>query len=177
MSGSATTVGYTGASTTWTAPAIGNYDIAAFRAQGGSVSLVGDNGAEIGGEFSLTAGEVLTVAVGGVGGNAGCGGGGFLSGGSSTSIGGADGGYPGLVGGAAATADPTDAVVGGFGSSGRNGGGAGQLREGDGQRRQCYARHSILGRRGGHGYRHADRFGQPRAGRTGQPSLAANRLM
>src|SRR5215475_14328519 len=54
---------YTGSLVTFTAPINGIYQIVAFGAQGG----FGGNGAEIGGNFSLTAGEVLQIAVGGAG--------------------------------------------------------------------------------------------------------------
>ena len=74
MSGS-TTFTYTGKTETYTVPVTGLYDITAFGAQGGSGSPLpgfvepGGNGAEIGGDVELTQGEVLTVAVGGQGGN------------------------------------------------------------------------------------------------------------
>jgi hypothetical protein len=78
---------YTGKLITWTVPETGNYQIIAFGAQGGSVTSgnvtgPGGLGAEIGGDFSLTAGEVLQIAVGGVGlpGSSGGGGGSFVVG-------------------------------------------------------------------------------------------------
>ena len=65
------TVEYTGAITTFTAPANGSYEIVAYGAQGGSSkncgALGGGRGAEIGGTFTLDAGEVLQIAVGGAG--------------------------------------------------------------------------------------------------------------
>ena len=66
----ATTFTYTGHVVDYTVPYSGVYDIIAYGAQGGS----GDGGSgglgvEIGGEVSLTAGEVLQIAVGGAGGS------------------------------------------------------------------------------------------------------------
>jgi hypothetical protein len=63
---------YTGKLVTWTVPKNGTYQIIAFGAQGGSaifgnVTGPGGLGAEIGGDFVLTAGEVLQIAVGGAG--------------------------------------------------------------------------------------------------------------
>src|SRR2546422_732892 len=61
---------YTGGFQTWTVPATGVFTITAFGAQGGSGgggSPSGGFGAEIGGNFSLTNGQVLTIAVGGAG--------------------------------------------------------------------------------------------------------------
>lgn len=67
---------YTGGFQNFAAPAAGLYDIVAFGAQGGTgfgflpgLPAVGGLGAEIGGTFALTAGEVLQVAVGGSGGS------------------------------------------------------------------------------------------------------------
>jgi hypothetical protein len=63
---------YTGSLATFTVPITGSYQILAFGAQGGD-SVAGQSpgpgglGAEIGGEFSLTAGEILQIAVGGAG--------------------------------------------------------------------------------------------------------------
>jgi hypothetical protein len=75
-----TTISYTGVSTAFSVSTAGDYYIVAYGAEGGqSDVLVGGRGAEIGGEFSLTANEVLTIAVGGAGGrsfNGGAGGGG-----------------------------------------------------------------------------------------------------
>src|SRR3974390_2556082 len=74
------TVEYTGALTTFTAPANGSYEIVAFGAQGGSSkncgALGGGRGAQIGGTFTLDAGEVLQIAVGGAGTDGGWTGGG-----------------------------------------------------------------------------------------------------
>jgi hypothetical protein len=73
---------YTGSLVTFTVPTTDSYQILAFGAQGGNIALAGTGGglgAEIGGDFSLAAGEVLQIAVGGAGmpgGGAGGGGGG-----------------------------------------------------------------------------------------------------
>jgi hypothetical protein len=66
----ATAFNYSGAIVDYTVPTTGNYDIVAYGAQGGAGSNgnPGGNGAEIGGLFSLTAGDTLVVAVGGQGG-------------------------------------------------------------------------------------------------------------
>jgi hypothetical protein len=64
---------YTGSLVTFTVPSTGTYQILAFGAQGGNSGAISDgigvggSGAEIGGDFSLTAGEVLQIAVGGAG--------------------------------------------------------------------------------------------------------------
>jgi hypothetical protein len=73
---------YTGSLVTFTVPTTDTYQILAFGAQGGSGSFLpgqvglGGPGAEIGGDFSLTAGEMLQIAVGGAGSGRGSGGGG-----------------------------------------------------------------------------------------------------
>jgi hypothetical protein len=64
---------YTGKLTSFTVPIKGTYQIIAFGAQGGSgggtgpVFGAGGRGAEIGGNFMLTKGEILQIAVGGAG--------------------------------------------------------------------------------------------------------------
>src|SRR5260370_31142147 len=60
---------YTGSLVTFTVPTSDTYQILAFGAQGGNAAggRVGGLGAEIGGDFSLTAGEVLQIAGGGRG--------------------------------------------------------------------------------------------------------------
>src|ERR1700752_891306 len=73
---------YTGSLVDFTIPTTDTYQILAFGAQGGSFTFAdilspGGLGAEIGGDFSLTAGEVLQIAVGGAGSGAGGGGGSF----------------------------------------------------------------------------------------------------
>ena len=75
----ATAIDYSGGAVTWTAPSSGVYEILAYGANGGgSYGEGGGSGAEIGGSFFLTAGEVLGISVGGVGENGGycCGAGG-----------------------------------------------------------------------------------------------------
>ena len=72
---------YTGSLVTFTVPTTDTYQILAFGAQGGGGPLLfgaGGLGAEIGGDFSLTVGEILQIAVGGAGmtGEGGGGGGG-----------------------------------------------------------------------------------------------------
>src|SRR5689334_16512634 len=92
-----TTFGFTGGFQTFTTPATGLYDILAFGAQGGTgnpgggVDISANHlGAEIGGQFTLTAGEMLTIAIGGKGGDAtsstggGGGGGSFVVGPGNT---------------------------------------------------------------------------------------------
>jgi hypothetical protein len=62
---------YTGSLITFKVPIDGTYQIVAFGAQGGNGSGIGagpgGKGAGIGGNFSLTAGEMLQIAVGGMG--------------------------------------------------------------------------------------------------------------
>ena len=76
---------YTGSLVTFTVPIAGTYQIVAFGAQGGG-SMTGQNigvgglGAEFGGNFNLTAGEILEIAVGGAGSGIGGGGGSFVVG-------------------------------------------------------------------------------------------------
>ena len=135
--GQSTNFNYTGGFQTWTVPATGVYRITALGAEGGSFPYHGGFGAEIGGDFSLTSGQVLLIAVGGVGGsyaggsygggtsNNGGGGGSFvtLSGNALVIAGGGGGGYGdngGLVGRAGGYG-----FLGGFGGSGGLGGGFG----------------------------------------------------
>ena len=76
---------YSGGLVDFSVPATGDYQILAFGAQGGSATSgsligVGGLGAEIGGDFRLTLGEILQIAVGGAGGDNGGGAvGGLLS--------------------------------------------------------------------------------------------------
>ena len=82
--------GFTGSIVDFTVPTTGTYDIVAAGAQGGSDSTggLGGNGAIIGGDVMLTAGTVLEIAAGGmggsvspsIGGGAGGGGGSFVAG-------------------------------------------------------------------------------------------------
>ena len=83
MSGSTTSTAftYTGHTVTWTVPSTGLYDITAAGAKGGNGAQTyglfgtrfytssGGPGALMGGDYELTQGEVLTIAVGGVGAN------------------------------------------------------------------------------------------------------------
>jgi hypothetical protein len=130
---------YSGSLVDFTVPATGTYQIIAFGAQGGSVIngfgqvSMGGLGAEIGGDFTLSAGDVLQVAVGGSGGN------GTSSGPGSASGGGGGGGSfvvaPGnapLViagggggGGAFFGSFPGESLPGQGGLIGRDGGGNG----------------------------------------------------
>jgi hypothetical protein len=102
---------YTGKLDTFTVPETGTYQIVAFGAQGGDsmfpgvISGTGGRGAEIGGDFSLTAGDALQIAVGGAGadGEGGAGGGGtFVIGPGNAPLviagGGGGGGFSGPVG-------------------------------------------------------------------------------
>jgi hypothetical protein len=78
---------YTGRIVTFTVPKTATYRILAFGAQGGAGRCfagpltcpnfgAGGRGAEVGGDFSLNAGEILQIAVGGEGGAGSVGGGG-----------------------------------------------------------------------------------------------------
>jgi hypothetical protein len=81
---------YTGSLVTFTVPTTDTYQILAFGAQGGSNTFFSDNvgglGAEIGGDFSLTGGETLQIAVGGAGTGASGGGGSFVVGPDNTPL-------------------------------------------------------------------------------------------
>jgi hypothetical protein len=83
---------YSGGLVDFSVPATGDYQILAFGAQGGSATSgsligVGGLGAEIGGDFRLTVGEILQIAVGGAGGdNGGGGGGSFVVGPGNTPL-------------------------------------------------------------------------------------------
>lgn len=154
------TFGYTGAETTFTVPTTGTYTVIAEGAQGGAGHqyfhptplFPGGLGAEIGGDFFLSAGDVIEIDVGGQGttgpgGNAsggvgGGGGGSFVydltnhmklviaggGGGAYRSAGG-----PGLTGtsGGNGTTDTGGAGTGGVGGSG-GGIGAGKFNGGGG---------------------------------------------
>jgi hypothetical protein len=119
---------YTGGLVTFTVPTTDSYQILAFGAQGGNGSFlqgpigVGGHGAEIGGDFILTAGETLQIAVGGAGsgekGGGGGGGGSFVVGPGNTPLiiaGGGGGGGGNLAG----------AIPGQGGLTGLDGGGQG----------------------------------------------------
>jgi hypothetical protein len=86
---------YTGSLVTFVVPTTDTYEIIAFGAQGGGEDLFGSSGlseggkgAAIGGNFSLTAGEVLQIAVGGAGSfsDGGGGGGSFVVGPGNTPL-------------------------------------------------------------------------------------------
>jgi hypothetical protein len=131
---------YTGSLVTFTVPTTDTYQILAFGAQGGNGTFngfvgVGGRGAEIGGDFSLTAGEILQIAVGGAGGNgsgndAGGGGGSFVVGPGNTPlvIAGGGGGGGAIVDrplpGSGGLTGP-DGGSGEFGNGGTNGNGGG----------------------------------------------------
>jgi hypothetical protein len=140
----ATSFDYTGSPDTFTVPVTGTYRILAFGAQGGN-SLAGGGGglgAEIGGEFSLTAGETLNIYVGGAGGSrdfgGGGGGGSFVVGPGNTPLmplviagggagGGGGGGLTGPAGGNGFGVGGGAGGAGGLGGAGGSGfaGGAG----------------------------------------------------
>src|SRR6266849_211456 len=120
---------YTGSLVTFPVPTTGTYEITAFGAQGGSglSGAVGGRGAEIGGDFTLTAGEVLQIAVGGAGAGSiqfyvgsGGGGGSFVVGPGNTKLVIAGGG-----GGASEYTDGGSGLTGGAGGNGENGGNGG----------------------------------------------------
>jgi hypothetical protein len=130
---------YTGSLITFTVPTTDNYQILAFGAQGGDSIGTGGRGAEIGGDFSLTAGESLQIAVGGAGtpGEAGGGGGGtFVIGFGNTPLviaGGGGGGGGSVIGGVPHPGQGgligpdggPGGLSGGDGGTGGNGGAAG----------------------------------------------------
>ncbi len=139
-----TTFNYTGSSTTFEAPAAGTYEITAYGAQGGTSTAgdlngfsTGGLGAEVGGYFTLTAGQTLSIAVGGAG--AGTGGFGYGGGGGSSFVtfdtsplviagGGGGGGLwgnggPGLVGNNGGSGFSNAGGNGGTGGTGGSGGG------------------------------------------------------
>ncbi len=132
---------HSGSFTNWTVPETGFYRITAIGAQGGSVTngIAGGFGAKIGGDFSLTSGETLSIAVGGQGGggddSGGGGGGSFVTLPSSALViagggGGAgvsEAGGSGLVGGNGGDGGGSGGFGGsnGFGGGGADGGGGG----------------------------------------------------
>jgi hypothetical protein len=140
----ADTIYYTGAEVTYTAPTTGVYQITAYGAQGGSSidgGGIGGLGAEFGGTFTLTAGEVLSIVVGGqglTGGEDGGGGGGSFvvapgntallvagggGGGGGDGGGGAVNGGAGLLGTSGGTGLYSSNVSLNNGGTGGNGGG------------------------------------------------------
>jgi hypothetical protein len=142
---------YTGSLVNFTVPITGTYQILAFGAQGGSVNFLGmvangGRGAEIGGDFSLTAGESLQIAVGASGSTVGLvsgggGGGSFVGGpgnrplviaggGAGRFDGLADPGHGGLAGPDGGGNGGTNGSGGGAGCCGGGGGGGGFLSAG-----------------------------------------------
>jgi hypothetical protein len=144
---------YSGSLVTFTVPTTDTYQILALGAQGGNGTFfsfvgVGGRGAEIGGDFSLTGGEILQIAVGGAGGNGsgnaggGGGGGSFVVGPGNTPLviagGGGGGGaftggtFPG--GGGLTGPDGGGEALSGVpnGGTGGNGGGDGVFNGGGG---------------------------------------------
>jgi hypothetical protein len=111
----------------------GDYQIIAYGAQGGAseFQVLGGNGAEIGGTFLLTSGEVINIYVGGSGGagpfNGGGGGGTFVVGPGNTNplvvAGGGGGATPNATGGAGQTTHSGSG--GGSGGVFQGGGGGG----------------------------------------------------
>src|SRR6516162_2103021 len=131
---------YTGSVVDFTVPTTDTYQILAFGAQGGNGNVgtgigVGGLGAEIGGDFSLTAGELLQIAVGGAGlarSGGGGGGGSFVVGPGNTPLviagggGGGGGNISGpLPGGGGLTGLDGGSSSDGNGGTGGNGGGRG----------------------------------------------------
>ena len=146
MSGRADTILYTGAEVTFTVPTAGSYTIIATGAGGGNYNNFGGGyagglGAIVDGTFALSAGEVLTIIVGGSGadgGNPGGGGGTFVVGPGGTPLviaGGGGGGSNWTSGGNAgglANNGGTGGKGGGGGSGGGGGGGGGLAADGTG---------------------------------------------
>ncbi len=143
---------YTGSLVTFTVPESGLYQILAFGAEGGSGIFcgatcfigAGGRGAKIGGDFDLTAGETLQIAVGGAGtsgvdfrGGSG-GGGSFVVGPVDTPLviagGGGGGGafLDGALPGGAGLTGPNGGDAAGSGGSGGSGGAGGDLFGGGG---------------------------------------------
>ena len=120
-----TVFSYTGSLQTYTVITTGHYEITAFGAQGGDMPGNGPGGlgAQIGGDFLLTAGTTLNIVVGGVGGlRSGGGGGSFiytLANDLLVAAGGGGGAGPGVGGGGGL------AITSGGGGSGNSGGAGG----------------------------------------------------
>jgi hypothetical protein len=139
---------YTGSLVTFMVPASDIYQILAFGAQGGIGTFgngvgAGGRGAELGGDFSLSAGEILQIAVGGAGSdNNGAGGGGgggsFVVGPDNTPLviaGGGGGGGAFLTGsspGGGGLTGPDGGSADGPGGTGGNGGGGSMSASGGG---------------------------------------------
>lgn len=146
MPAAATTFSVMDVIQTFTAPTTGSYDILAIGAGGGTSTLpngpnsdvthTGGLGAEVGGTFTLMAGEMLRIAVGAVGGDAfelggGGGGGSFVvaPGNMPLVIAGGGGGASEFANGGNALGSATSGGNGGAAGSGTsgNGGGGGGL--------------------------------------------------
>lgn len=117
-----TTLNFTGAMQTYTAPATGVYTIETWGAQGGNDGLIGANGGYAAGVFTLTTGQTLNVFVGGAG--IGCNqssGGGWNGGGNAGNSGcsGGGGGASDIRFGGAALVDRI-LVAGGGGGAGNS---------------------------------------------------------
>ncbi len=128
----ADTIIYSGSVQTYTVGATGLYDITAYGAAGGTGGLgfSGGAGAEMGGDFNLTAGEVLDIYVGGTGGSGDAGGGG---GGTFVVLGASPGGTPLVVAGGGGGGGVFDFGSGGqVTHSGTSGGSADPLGGGGG---------------------------------------------
>lgn len=123
---------YTGKVVTYTVPATGLYQITAYGAQGGTGGSqgIGGLGAEIAGDFTLTLGEVLQIAVGQVGLSSdltgGGGGGTFVVANGSPLL------IAGGGGGGSAGSEYFGPMPGGGGLIGQNGGGTGVGQNGGG---------------------------------------------
>jgi len=147
----ATVIGYSGSVESYTAAVTGDYTILANGAQGGTGnSGLGGDGAQIGGNFFLTAGEALSIVVGGQGGTNGSSGGGgggsfvYVTSGDTLLVasGGGGGAYGATAGGIGLTTPGggsffnnnggTNGSGGGAGGAGTGGGGAGWLSSGGG---------------------------------------------
>ncbi len=141
---------YTGSLVTFTVPTTDTYQILALGAQGASNVLldvdgvfldnIGGLGAEIGGDFGLTAGETLQIAVGGAGSGTGGGGGSFVVGPDNTPLviaagGGGAGNCFGCrfpINGQGGLTGPDGGSGGGVGGTDGNGGGDGGFYGGGG---------------------------------------------
>jgi len=152
----ADTLGYTGSVQYFTASTPGQYYIVAFGGSGGNGKAVGGLGAEIGGEFNLSAGEVLDIYVGQAGGGTsgptgGGGGGSFVVVDSTTAPlviagGGGGGGAYSMAAISDGQAGQTTVVNGGYGGGGFDGGGGGGFNS------PSNGGNGFLGARGGEGF-------------------------
>ena len=124
-----TTYNYTGSLQSFTAAETGNYVITAFGAQGGgNAQASGGLGAETAGTLFLSAGEVLSIIVGGSGNTSSGGGGSFVftgSGATATAlvVGGGGGGAGQFSAGLAGQATPSGGNSGSGNAGGTNGAG------------------------------------------------------